>query len=213
MSIQYLSVIIIKIPTLLNLLSLQDVCHLRETCREMRDIIDNRMIVKRSNNNIEVSCANNHYRKITITESREYAYCDVHPLNDNIFGWTSDEVYSKSMTTATATIIENNDKKTIRIYTESKHHSRDNLRIEKVSDNHYRRIDIPIGVHYLKIDNQCIKVIDGTANSTNEHRFGIHSDDRHVVYDINNHIIITGSIEQDDNDPFWVALNIVKSIL
>ena len=236
MSVQYLSVIISKIPELVNFISLQDMCHLRETCNDLKNEVDKKMIITRCDNrdrdsleynnyhkdSLQVTYGVDSYKKTMITDHRRYITCIQNPFNDDTYQWINDN-YTNMTTSVISTIIEHNGNRRINTHIESiGGNDEGECKIEdltKISDNHYHGTiehrDIHTScscyyrstrcrpLHYLKIKDQVVRIDDcleflqiGTTNG-------------HIRHYIHNGDVIDGDIERNDNDPFWVAINIV----
>ena len=87
MSIEYLLVVISKIPKFLNFISLQDICNIRQSCSNLKIEIDKKLTITIDNEDIEVTCQDNHHKKKIIREStRDSYYTIVNPFcNNTIF--------------------------------------------------------------------------------------------------------------------------------
>ena len=216
MSIEYLSVIINKIPEFLNSLSLRDICHLRETCNDLKNEADKKLIVTRDNRDIEVICQDRSYKKIR--ESGKNMRCVLDPFNDKMMiQWIMGDNGSRGVyLSTTLTVIEDNGDRRINIHIDvtTDDNEWDTIEdIKRISNDHYigvlHRLCKSYVIHYLNINNTSIKVVytkgDLVALSIN----------RRVVYDVVEDRVLTAinSVERNDNDPFWVAINIVKSML
>lgn len=227
MSIEYLSVIISKIPTLLNLLSLQDICNIRQLCNNMKNEVDKKLIITRCNksslersnyhnDSLQVTCQDHYYKKITITDSREGGRYANNPFIDDTYEWVMDHCIS--VVSIISIITEDNDNRMIKIRngtmdvddTEEWCITED---ITQISDNHYYgtssrpilsdtgdyRTIKSIPLHYLKFKDEVIMIVEDGLY------LEIVSTNRPIGYYINRDSINI----IDSDDPLHVAINIV----
>ena len=207
MSVQYLSVIISKIPEFVNFISLHDICNIRQSCNDLKIEIDKKLAITRNNEDIEVTCGNNHYKKMIINDNNTDMNYVIDPFSENIYQWVGREDYQGTMISITLKVIEDNDDRIIVInttYIDEGDEYHDYNIIEKISNDYY--CNIRQGIRYLKIRDNFITVDDYGSYLL------VTTINRHITYHIGRREVVNGNLDRNDNDPFWVAINIVLKV-
>ena len=164
MSVQYLSVIINKIPEFLNSLSLGDICNLRETCNSLKVEIDKKLTIDTSDPKYDitiVSCQNHFYRKKVmrggIARSRLLRIID--PFVDDVSMFMNGCYLLREDRSSEVDIIiiEHNNDRTVHSKMILDANGRTAIvtdNIKKIRDDYYRGINISNYIrtkHYIRV--------------------------------------------------------------
>ena len=165
---EYLPTLVKNVMILLDNISLDDVCQLRLVSREIRDIVDKRMIIVRDNEDIQVTCGINYRKKIVIRDTIPSNACRImNPFSDTLFTVGPDHNLGEWITNTV--IIERNDSRTIHSVTTMSIDDRVvtiTKNIKRIREDHYygtRSSHDNTMLHYIKItqDNVvCISELD-----------------------------------------------------
>ena len=226
MSIQYLLVVINKIPTLLNLLSLRDICHIRQSCNDLKIEIDKKLTITTDNEDITVSCQDHFYSNKTIRDTvRDDTYVIINPFisDSSIFG--TGYMHISGITADIEIVITEHDNNRI-LNCKITCYVRGEILIitdyiKKIRDDYYLGIktcnyDLNTKTcHYIRINDNVICVIEGgeknilIASRENKKRSIMYHCDSRLFSDVSFSDVLHNVTQQDENCPLQNAIRMV----